>query len=73
VPATRPSGWPGPSSTRSFRLARKWSSNVLPNPVADTELPSWGPSERPKAVRSPKAAEVLALCRLPRWPRSGWP
>jgi|GEM_PF-897004 len=46
---------------RSCRLARKWSGNVLPNPVCDTELPSWGPEERPKAVRSPEPAEVLAL------------
>ena len=51
---------------RSCRLARKWSGNVLPNPVADTELPSWGPSERPKAVRSPEPAEVLALLQAAR-------
>jgi len=46
---------------RSCRLARKWSGNVLPNPVSDTELPTWGPAERPKAVRSPEPHEVLAL------------
>jgi integrase len=51
---------------RACRLARKWSGNVLPNPVADTELPSWGPSERPKAVRSPEPAEVLALLEAAR-------
>jgi hypothetical protein len=26
---------------RSCRLARKWSGNQLPNPVADTDLPGW--------------------------------
>ncbi len=51
---------------RSCRLARKWSGNVLPNPVCDTELPSWGPEERPKAVRSPEPAEVLALLEAAR-------
>ncbi len=51
---------------RACRLARKWSGNVLPNPVADTELPSWGPSERPEAVRSPEPAEVLALLEAAR-------
>jgi hypothetical protein len=45
---------------RSCRLARKWSGNALPNPVADTELPSWGPSERPKSVRSPEPSERLS-------------
>jgi len=51
---------------RSCRLARKWSGNTLPNPVVDTELPSWGPAERPKAVRSPEPAEVLALLEAAR-------
>lgn len=26
---------------RACRLARRWSGNTLPNPIADTELPSW--------------------------------
>jgi integrase len=51
---------------RSCRLARKWSGNALPNPVSDTELPSWGPAELPKPVRSPEPAEVLALLRAAR-------
>ena len=28
---------------RACRLARKWSGGVLPNPIADTELPTWAP------------------------------
>lgn len=56
---------PGPPQPLC-RLARKWSGNVLPNPVCDTELPSWGPEERPKAVRSPEPAEVLALLEAAR-------
>lgn len=32
---------------RSCRLARKWSGNTLPNPVTDTELPSWSAGELP--------------------------
>ncbi|MGO9028621.1 MAG: tyrosine-type recombinase/integrase [Acidimicrobiales bacterium] len=51
---------------RSCRLARKWSGNVLPNPVVDTELPSWGPDDRPNSVRSPEPAEVLALLEAAR-------
>jgi integrase len=50
----------------SCRLARKWSGNALPNPLSDTELPSWGPAERPKSVRSPEPAEVLALLQAAR-------
>jgi integrase len=48
---------------RSCRLARKWSSNSLPNPVTDTELPTFAPSERPEAVRAPTVSEVVALLR----------
>lgn len=51
---------------RSCRLARKWSGNILANPVTDTELPSWGSSERPKAIRSPEPAEVLDLLQAAR-------
>ncbi|MGH9131887.1 MAG: tyrosine-type recombinase/integrase [Acidimicrobiales bacterium] len=46
---------------RSCRLARKWSGNVLPNPVADTELPNWKLSELGPAVRAPSTEEVRAL------------
>jgi integrase len=45
---------------RSCRLARKWSGNVLPNPVADSELPSWALDSR-SDVRSPSIDEVLQL------------
>ncbi|MGH9151230.1 MAG: site-specific integrase [Acidimicrobiales bacterium] len=46
---------------RACRLARKWSGNRLPNPVADTELPEWSLRERPKEVRCPDLDEVQAL------------
>lgn len=46
---------------RACRLARKWSGNQLPNPVADTELPDWSLEERALDVRSPSAAEVQRL------------
>ncbi len=46
---------------RACRLARKWSANQLPNPVADTELPSWGIEHSARPVRSPEAKEVRAL------------
>ncbi|HZD66692.1 MAG TPA: tyrosine-type recombinase/integrase [Acidimicrobiales bacterium] len=52
---------------RSCRLARKWSGNRLPNPVADTELPGWAPEERPRPVRSPDPEEVLALLDAARY------
>jgi integrase len=48
---------------RSCRLARKWSGNRLPNPISDTELPSYTPAERPVAVRSPERDEVLDILR----------
>lgn len=47
---------------RSCRLARKWSGGVLPNPVADSELPSWAIAERGE-VRAPNREEVLELLR----------
>lgn len=46
---------------RSCRLARKWSSNTLPNPITDTELPDWSIAEAGPAVRSPTLEEVRQL------------
>jgi integrase len=46
---------------RACRLARKWSGNQLPNPIADTELPTWGIEESPQPVRAPEATEVQLL------------
>ena len=46
---------------RACRLARKWSNSTLPNPIADTELPSWNIDERAKPVRSPSVPEVQRL------------
>ena len=48
---------------RSCRLARKWSANTLPNPIAESELPTWAISERPEPVRAPSVLEVQALLR----------
>jgi integrase len=45
---------------RTCRLARRWSGGVLPNPVADTELPSWNLHESGD-VRAPEHSEVLAV------------
>jgi len=45
---------------RACRLARKWSGGVLPNPIADTELPTWALDERDE-VRAPTLAEVRKL------------
>jgi integrase len=42
-------------------LARKWSNNKLPNPIAESELPSWSIDERSTAVRSPSLNEVQRL------------
>jgi hypothetical protein len=39
----------------------KWSSNTLPNPVADTELPEWKFDEQRAEVRLPTAHEVRDL------------
>lgn len=49
---------------RSCRLARKWSGNTLPNPITDTELPTWSAAEGPRPVRAPEPAEVLALLKV---------
>ena len=46
---------------RACRLARKWSRNELPNPVADTELPDWALSDQPDPVRCPSIEEVRAI------------
>lgn len=47
---------------RACRLAKKWSGGVLPNPVADTELPAWRLDEKVE-VRAPELCEVQALLR----------
>ena len=46
---------------RSCRLARKWSGNTLPNPITDTELPSFDLASAPAPVRAPTAQEVRAI------------
>ena len=46
---------------RTCKLARKWSANELINPIADTELPSWGIDGVPGPVRSPTVEEVRRL------------
>jgi integrase len=48
---------------RACRLARKWSSNALPNPIAESELPTWGIDEAPEPVRAPSLVEVQKLLR----------
>jgi integrase len=45
---------------RGCKLARKWSGGVLPNPIADSELPKWGLAES-TVVRSPDSSEVQSL------------
>jgi len=45
---------------RACRLAHKWSGGVLPNPIADTELPTWALDERDE-VRAPSLDEVRTL------------
>ena len=46
---------------RACRLARKWSGNELPNPIQDTELPTWPLSETPEPIRAPTTKEVRLL------------
>lgn len=46
---------------RACRLARRWSGNVLPNPISDAELPSWTLDEQSTPVRAPTLAEVRRL------------
>ncbi len=48
---------------RACRLARRWSGNVLPNPLADTELPTWTLDESPADVRAATTEEILQLLR----------
>ena len=45
---------------RACRLARKWSSGTLLNPIADTELPTWSIEQR-EELRAPSVKEVLIL------------
>ena len=53
VPDVRPFATSGRVLNRACRLARKWSNNTLPNPIEDTELPSWGIDETPGAGPGP--------------------
>ena len=46
---------------RACRLARKWSNNALPNPIAESELPTWSIEERSDPVRSPSVVEIQKL------------
>jgi hypothetical protein len=48
---------------RACRLARKWSGNELPNPIQDTELPTWSLSETSEPIRAPTTKEVRLLLR----------
>ncbi|MGH9097579.1 MAG: tyrosine-type recombinase/integrase, partial [Acidimicrobiales bacterium] len=48
---------------RVCRLARRWSGNVLPNPITDTELPTWGIADTSDDVRSPLLSEVQAILK----------
>lgn len=47
---------------RTCRLAKRWSGGGLPNPVAETELPSW-PMDAECVGTAPEATEVAALLR----------
>jgi integrase len=48
---------------RACRLARKWSGNELPNPVQDTELPTWSLSDAREPIRAPSPKEVRLLLK----------
>jgi len=48
---------------RACRLAKKWSGGALPNPVADTELPSWSLEDKTH-VRAPSVQEVRRILEL---------
>jgi len=48
---------------RACRLARKWSGNELPNPIQDTELPTWSLSDTTEPIRAPTTEEVRLLLR----------
>lgn len=45
---------------RACRLTKKWSGGALPNPIADTELPSWSLDDR-TTVRAPSTDEVRRI------------
>ncbi|SHE59489.1 Site-specific recombinase XerD [Ferrithrix thermotolerans DSM 19514] len=45
---------------RACRLARKWSGGALPNPIANTKMPSWS-IESHTPVRAPSLDEVQRL------------
>jgi integrase len=45
---------------RACRLAKKWSGGALPNPIADTELPSWSLDDRTH-VRAPSVEEIRQI------------
>jgi len=47
---------------RACRLAQRWSSNTLPNPLSGSELPSWQLSDS-VPVRAPSREEVRRLLR----------
>ena len=47
---------------RACRLAKKWSGGALPNPTADTELPSWSLDDKTH-VQAPSAEEVRQILR----------
>ena len=47
---------------RTCHLAKRWSGGVLPNPVAETELPSWS-MDAARVVRAPDATEIASLLR----------
>jgi hypothetical protein len=46
---------------RSCRLARRRSGNTLPNPIADSELPTWRLHEKRDPVRAPSKEEIVTL------------
>jgi integrase len=46
---------------RACRLAHKWSGGVLPNPVRESELPTWSLHEQNAVVRAPSLDEVRRL------------
>ena len=50
---------------RACRLASRWSRGQLPNPIANTELPTWSFTEQ-EPVRAPEVDEVRALLRAGR-------
>ncbi len=51
---------------RACRLARKWSGNQLPNPIVDTELPSWGLKDPPSRYAPRQSRKSAAYWSAPR-------